>query len=69
MRYRNTPVNAPKTKIHLFAFFNFGIANLMRFFELTKFKNENFEICNYISQKTTEFNTSQKQTISFKVKH
>ena len=37
----------------LFAFFNFGIANLERILELTKFLNENFLVCNYIFQKLT----------------
>ena len=37
---------APKPQKRLFAIFNFGIANLKRIIELTKFKNENFQICN-----------------------
>jgi len=46
VRCRKAPAIASQTKNRLFAFFNFGIANLKRIFELTKFKNENFEICN-----------------------
>ena len=40
------PEIVPKPKKWLFAIFNFGIANLKLIFELTKFKNENFKICN-----------------------
>ena len=35
----------------LFAYFNFGIANLERIIELAKFLNENFSVYNYIFQK------------------
>jgi len=52
--------NAPKTENRLFAFFNFGIANLERIIETTKFKNENFKICNSTFQKMTIFRESQK---------
>ena len=39
----------------LFAYFNFGIANLERIIELAKFLNENFSVCNYIFQKVEIF--------------
>jgi len=44
----------------LFAFLNFGIANLKRIFELTKFKNGNFEIYNYFFEKAAKFTISKK---------
>ena len=56
----NTPENSPKIKKCLFAFFNFGIANLERINETTKFKNENFKICNYTFHKMTIFGLSEK---------
>ncbi len=45
LRLGDTPKIAPNLKNRLFAFLNFGIANLYLIFELTKFKNENFKIC------------------------
>ncbi len=57
---------APKIKKRLFAFFNFEIANLKRFFETTKFKNENFIVCNSFFQKLTILPKSQMQTNLFK---
>lgn len=50
---------APKIKKRLFAFFNFEIANLKRFFETTKFKNENFIVYNSFFQKLTILPKSQ----------
>ena len=52
--------NAPKTENRLFAFFNFGIANLERKNETTKFKNENFKIYSYVFQNLTTFVQFQK---------
>jgi hypothetical protein len=46
LRLGKPPKIAPNLKKSLFAFFNFGIANLERKNETTKFKNENFIICN-----------------------
>ena len=48
---------------------NFGIANLKRIFELTKFKNENFKICNYIFQKSTILPWFEKQIYIIKETH
>ena len=57
---------ALKIKKRLFAFFNFEIANLKRFFETTKFKNENFIVYNSFFQKLTILSKSQMQTNLFK---
>jgi hypothetical protein len=59
-RVGKPPKIAPKPQKCLFAFSNFGIANLERKNETTKFKNENFKICNYIFHKMTIFTQSQK---------
>lgn len=60
------PLMAPKIKKRLFAFFNFEIANLKRFFETAKFKNENFIVYNSFFQKLTISPKSQMQTNLFK---
>jgi hypothetical protein len=46
LRPGKPPQIAQKLKKSLFAFLNFRIANLERKNETTKFKNENFIICN-----------------------
>jgi len=60
LRSGKPPKIAQNLKNSLFAFFNFGIANLERKNETTKFKNENFKIYSYVFQNLTTFAQFQK---------
>jgi hypothetical protein len=60
LRLGKPPKIAQNLKKPLFAFFNFGIANLKRKNETTKFKNENFKIYSYVCQNLTTFAQFQK---------
>ena len=52
----------------LFAYFNFGIANLERIIELAKFLNENFSVCNYIFQKAETIRRFRRQIKTYSSK-